>query len=166
MNWAVFYKKATDPDSAYKQCGLYSDVGENFIFPFKIEGDYIVEAYGSANGPFYLKNKSSSAYKKISLKDQTIDGLAVTVNGDSRERVRPTEVATIKAKSLFSNAEMTGIAGGNSVGKIIWQVTASYNGQSVPVNFNANPANPAELLVSPLGRRADVSVRATSAAGH
>lgn len=162
VNWAVFHKKSGEPDSTYKQCGLYSDVGEDFVFPFKIEGDYVIEAYGSTKGPFYLKNKSLSAYKKISLKEQTIDGLAVTVNGDVRERVRPTEIATIKTKALFSDAEMQGIAGSNSVGKIIWSVKATYRGNEVPVNYNANLS---ELLVSPVGRRAKVSVQATSTTG-
>jgi len=165
VNWAVFHKKASEPNSAYKQCGLYSDIGEEFIFPFKIEGDYIIEAYGSTNGPFYLKNRTHSAFMKITLRDQTIDGLAVTVDGDLRERVRPSEIATIQAKSLFSNVEMTDIAGVNSVGKIIWHVEATYNGNSVPVNYNPNPSDPTQLFISPLGRRADVTVRATSAEG-
>lgn len=165
VNWAVFYKKSSEPISSYKQCGLYSDVGEEFIFPFKIEGDYVVEAYGSTKGPFFLKNKRSSAYKKIVLKDQTIDGLAVIVNGDIRERVRPIEVATIKTEALFSNAEMTGIAGENSVGKIIWDVKATNRGKDVPVSYNENPLNPTELLVMPIKSRASVKVKATSSTG-
>lgn len=165
VNWAVFFKKAGEPDSKYTQCGNYSDVGENFVFPFKIEGEYAVEAYGSSNGPFFLKDKRNAAFKEIVLKDQTIDGLAVTVNGDVRERVRPTEVATIKTKSLFSDAEMTGIVGENSVGRIIWDVQAKSGSTSLPVNYTANPANPSELLVSPIGRSANVTVRATSAQG-
>ncbi|MFK7786070.1 MAG: PAAR-like protein, partial [Crocinitomicaceae bacterium] len=165
VNWAVFHKKSGEPDSTYRQIGLYSDTGEDFIFPFKIEGDYVVEAYGSANGPFYLKNRSLSAYKNISLKDQTVDGLSVTVNGDTRERVRPIEVATIKAEPLFSNAEMANIAGENSMGRIIWNVQATYRGNSVPVVYDANPANRSELLISPIGRRADLTVSATSTTG-
>lgn len=165
VNWAVFFKKAGEPDSAYKQCGNYSDVGENFLFPFKIEGEYAVEAYGSANGPFFLKDKRNSAFKQIVLKDQTIDGLAATVNGDVRERVRPGETATIKTKSLFSNAEMTGIVGENTVGRIIWDVQAKNGNDTIPVHFEANPANPSELMISPIGRKANVTVRATSARG-
>lgn len=165
VNWAVFYKKSSDPISSYKQCGIYSDVGEEFIFPFKIEGDYVVEAYGSTNGPFFLKNKPLSAFKKIVLKDQTIDGLAVTVDGEIRERVRPTEVATVKTDALFSDAEMTGIAGENSVGKIIWDVKATNGGRELPVSFNENPLNPTELLVMPIKSNASVKVRATSSRG-
>lgn len=165
VNWAVFFKEPGAPESSYKQCGNYSDVGEGFVFPFKIVGDYIVEAYGSPNGPFYLKDKRHSAYKKIELKDQTIDGLAVTVNGDIRERVRPTEVATIKTSSLFPESEMQNIVGPNSVGKIIWDVDAKKGSRDLPVTFNANPANPSELLVNPIGTSADVTVRATSALG-
>lgn len=165
VNWAVFYKKAGEPDSKYKQCGNYSDAGENFIFPFKIEGEYAVEAYGSSNGPFFLKDERNSAFKEIVLKDQTIDGLAITVNGDMRERVRPSEVATIKTKSLFSDAEMTGIVGENTLGRITWDVKAKNGSDAVPVNFDANPANPTELLISPIGRKATVTVSATSAKG-
>lgn len=165
VNWAVFHKKSGEPISKYKEQGVYTDVGEEFSFPFNIIGDYIVEAYGSTKGPFYLKNKSSAAYKKIKLRDQTIDGLSVTVDGDSRKRVRPTEISTIKMKSLFSNDEMTGVIGGNSVGKLIWDVKATYGKKNIPVNFKENALDSTELFISPIKTRANVIVRATSTSG-
>lgn len=165
INWAIFHKEIGEPISKYKQRGVYSDVGEDFIFPFKVKGDYVVEAYGGAGGPYYLKNQPLAAFKKITLKDQTLESIALSVGGQARTRVRPTEMATVKMKALFSDAEMTNIIGTNSMGKIVWDVKATNKGQNIPVDFKKNPANSSEILIMPVGTRADVNVRATSADG-
>ncbi|MBL4745947.1 MAG: DUF4280 domain-containing protein, partial [Flavobacteriaceae bacterium] len=166
VNWAVFYKEIGNPDNKYKQHCVFSDIGEMFDFPYNTEGDFVVEAYGSNGGPFFLTKKYAASYEKITLKEQCVNELTVSVGSDRRTRVRLTESAIIKANTLFDTKDLTN-NWSHEIMKIIgWEATAIYKGESVPVQIDKDPNHPLQAIVQPLGTKAKVAITAILYGGN
>ncbi|WP_051263812.1 DUF4280 domain-containing protein [Tenacibaculum ovolyticum] len=170
INWAVFYR--TTKKEKYKEVGKYVDIGETFDFPFQTQGDFVVEAYGGAKGPYYLTARDNSAYKKITLGSQKLTGVSGPFVGKSdrsaQGRVRINETVTIKAGLLYSQKDVeTALSGKEHMKGIVWEATAykkiGKTKKEIPVTIVKDKNNPQQITIAPLAQSATrVTVTATN----
>ncbi|MCG8894621.1 DUF4280 domain-containing protein, partial [Tenacibaculum finnmarkense] len=170
INWAVFYR--TTKKEKYKEVGKYVDIGETFDFPFQTQGDFVVEAYGGAKGPYYLTARDNSAYKKITLGSQKLTGISGPFVGKSdrsaQGRVRINETVTIKAGLLYSQKDVeTALSGKEHMKGIVWEATAykkiGKTKKDIPVTIVKDKNNPQQITIAPLTQSATrVTVTATN----
>lgn len=105
-----------------------NDVGAQMSTVFNKPGEYIVEAYGKNPGATDAKKKGSSAFQRVSIKDNEMTGVAES-NGQTKIRIG--QPATFNVSTLFP-VDQTPFPAAS--GQVTWELQVKDGAQPVLSN--------------------------------